>query len=170
MSTMVQMPVRVKPPPADTGDTISPGWASFEIATPENGARITMSSSAVRCSATCCSATRICSRSAAMRAVSDSTSAFAVSISAAVTSPSEASRCRRACTRRASSSRTSTSGMAWRDASSWASASASDARMVESSRRASTWPARTAMPSSTFTSITLPVTFDDTVARRRAVT
>jgi hypothetical protein len=41
MSTMVQMPVRVKPPPAETGDTISPGCASLEIATPLNGARIT---------------------------------------------------------------------------------------------------------------------------------
>ena len=32
MSTMVPMPVRVKPPPADTGEIISPGCASFEIA------------------------------------------------------------------------------------------------------------------------------------------
>ena len=43
MSTMVQMPVRVKPPPADTGDTISPGCASLEIATPLKGARMTVS-------------------------------------------------------------------------------------------------------------------------------
>ena len=41
MSTIVQMPVRVNPPPADTGETISPGCASFEIATPLNGARMT---------------------------------------------------------------------------------------------------------------------------------
>ena len=40
MSTMVQIPVRVKPPPADTGETISPGCASFEIATPLKGARM----------------------------------------------------------------------------------------------------------------------------------
>ena len=39
MSTIVQMPVRVKPPPAETGEIISPGCASFEIATPSNGAR-----------------------------------------------------------------------------------------------------------------------------------
>ena len=52
MSTMVQMPVRVKPPPAETGDTISPGCASLEMATPLNGARMTVSSSAVCCSAT----------------------------------------------------------------------------------------------------------------------
>ena len=39
MSTMVEIPVRVKPPPAETGDTISPGWASFDTAIPANGAR-----------------------------------------------------------------------------------------------------------------------------------
>ena len=44
------------------------------------------------------------------------------------------------------------------------------ARTCASSSRASTWPSFTAMPSSTLTSITLPVIFDDTVARRRAVT
>ena len=82
-------------PAADTGDTISPGWASFEIATPENGARITMSSIAVCCSATCCSATAICSRSESTRATSAFTSAFAASISAAVTRPSFARRSRR---------------------------------------------------------------------------
>ena len=37
MSTIVPMPVRVKPPPAETGDTISPGCASFEITTPVEG-------------------------------------------------------------------------------------------------------------------------------------
>ena len=47
MSTSVQMPVRVKPPPAETGEIISPGWASFEIATPSNGARTTMSTRSV---------------------------------------------------------------------------------------------------------------------------
>ena len=40
---MVPMPVRVNPPPADTGEIISPGCASFEITTPLNGARTTMS-------------------------------------------------------------------------------------------------------------------------------
>ena len=48
MSTMVEMPVRVKPPPAETGETISPGWASLEIATPANGARMIVSSSSWR--------------------------------------------------------------------------------------------------------------------------
>ena len=48
MSTSVHTPVRVNPPPADTGEIISPSSASFEIAIPSNGARITMSSSWVR--------------------------------------------------------------------------------------------------------------------------
>ena len=61
MSTIVQMPVRVKPPPADTGETISPGCASFEIATPLNGARMTVSSIAVCCRAIWLSATLTCS-------------------------------------------------------------------------------------------------------------
>ena len=41
---MVAMPVRVKPPPADIGEIISPGCASFEITTPANGARTCRSS------------------------------------------------------------------------------------------------------------------------------
>ena len=40
MSTMVEMPVRVKPPPAETGDTISPGWASLDTAMPAKGERM----------------------------------------------------------------------------------------------------------------------------------
>src|SRR3546814_4930205 len=39
MSTTVPMPVRVKPPPADSGDTISPGCAALAVTTPANGAR-----------------------------------------------------------------------------------------------------------------------------------
>ena len=44
MSTIVQMPVRVKPPPAETGEIISPGCASFETTMPSNGARMIVSS------------------------------------------------------------------------------------------------------------------------------
>ena len=44
MSTIVAMPVRVKPPPADIGEIISPACAFFETTTPPNGARITASS------------------------------------------------------------------------------------------------------------------------------
>ena len=78
MSTIVQMPVRVKPPPAETGDTISPGCASFEIATPLNGARMTVLSRSVCCSAICRSATATCSLRRLDRAPStESTSACA---------------------------------------------------------------------------------------------
>src|SRR4029453_5708886 len=42
--------------------------------------------------------------------------------------------------------------------------------VVVSSSRASNWPSFTAMPSSINTSATLPVTFDETVAWRRATT
>ena len=84
MSTIVPMPVRVKPPPAETGDTISPGCASFEITTPANGARMIVLSRFVRSSAICRSATCTCSRAARMRASSESTAARAASTSAAV--------------------------------------------------------------------------------------
>ena len=60
MSTMVQMPVRVKPPPADTGEIISPGCASLEMAMPSNGARTTMSVRSVWRALTCASATCTC--------------------------------------------------------------------------------------------------------------
>jgi len=64
--------------------------------------------------------------------------------------------------------------LAWhgdlRAASAWACASPSAALAVESSSRARICPSRTAMPSSTLTSMTLPVTLEETVACRRAVT
>jgi hypothetical protein len=68
MSTIVQIPVRVKPPPAETGEIISPGWASFEIAIPSNGARTTMSDKSVCRASTCALATLICSRAGAILA------------------------------------------------------------------------------------------------------
>ncbi len=52
MSTMVAMPVRVKPPPAETGDTIAPTCASFDTTTPAKGARTVQLSR-------CCWATRM---------------------------------------------------------------------------------------------------------------
>ena len=42
--------------------------------------------------------------------------------------------------------------------------------MFVSSNRAKTWPSFTFMPSSISTSMTLPVTLEETVAARRAVT
>ncbi len=44
---MVQMPVRVKPPPAEMGETISPGWAALTVTTPSKGA-VTMVSATLR--------------------------------------------------------------------------------------------------------------------------
>ena len=45
MSTIVPMPVRVKPPPAEIGEIISPGCADLATTTPLNGARMTVLSS-----------------------------------------------------------------------------------------------------------------------------
>jgi hypothetical protein len=42
MSTIVPIPVRVNPPPAEIGEIISPGCADFVTTTPLNGARITV--------------------------------------------------------------------------------------------------------------------------------
>ena len=60
MSTMVQMPVRVNPPPAEMGEIISPGCAALAITTPPNGARISISSSNRRCRSTALFATSNC--------------------------------------------------------------------------------------------------------------
>ena len=172
MSTIVQMPVRVKPPPADTGDTISPGCASFEM---RHAAERRADDRVVD--------RRLLQRDLALgdldllarrRDARDQridlglrlvdlgrrVEAFLAQLLLALQ--------RRAALR---SSRTSLSGIV-RAAPLRAAPEPAPARAcsVESSRRASTWPSRTAMPSSTFTSITLPVTFDETVARRRAVT
>ena len=46
MSTMVTMPVRVSPPPAAEGATISPTWATFTVTMPAKGARTMVSFSA----------------------------------------------------------------------------------------------------------------------------
>ncbi len=93
MSTMVQIPVRVKPPPAETGEIISPGCASFDTAMPLNGARMTVSAMSVCRKATCCSATLTSWRAAWRRARSASTCAVAVSMSASGTMPSFTRRC-----------------------------------------------------------------------------
>ena len=69
MSTIVPMPERVKPPPADTGEIISPGCASFEIATPSNGARTVMSARSVRCWLTRLSDTFTCCCESEIRAL-----------------------------------------------------------------------------------------------------
>ena len=150
------MPVRVKPPPAETGDTISPGCASFEIATPLNGARMTVLSSAVCCSATWLAATLICSRVDAsagdqrvdlgLRLV-DLGGRREPVLAELLLAPK-----RRPALRRAGPRFPAPRGAPPRAAPAPAPAPRAT---VESSRRASTWPSRTAMPSSTFTSIDL---------------
>ena len=94
MSTMVQMPVRVKPPPAETGETISPGCASFEIATPLNGARMTVSSRSVCCERRpALGDVDLLLRVARCAPSSESTSACAVSTSALADDASPCSSC-----------------------------------------------------------------------------
>ena len=172
MSTIVQMPVRVNPPPADIGEIISPGCAFFEIATPANGARMTMSSRVgLDAAATWRSATAICCCEYAIRALSD----VDLGLRRVDFGPADdlllhqlvAGGCI-ACSPRAAAPRPRQQPCAPCSAAPRDSASA--ARICESSSRARTWPFVTALPSSTNTSMTLPVTFDETVARRRAVT
>ncbi len=93
MSTMVPMPVRVKPPPAEIGEIISPGWADLATTTPENGARITVLSSWTRATPTDSWATRICSSRLPSRARSMSRWARAASIACSATSWRRNSSC-----------------------------------------------------------------------------
>ncbi len=170
MSTSVPMPVRVKPPPAEFGEIISPGWASLVVITPEKGARMTVSSTSWRRAATSRAATSTCWRPSARRAANESASASAASTSFWLLAPPPNSRCCRCRVMVACRRRTSFSSRARCACTSWASASASAAPWVLASRRASSCPSRTSIPSSISTSATLPVTFEETVAWRRAVT
>ncbi len=76
---MVPMPVRVKPPPAEIGEIISPGCADLAMTTPLNGARITVLSSWTWATDCDCCATLTCSSVAARRARSMSRWASAAS-------------------------------------------------------------------------------------------
>jgi hypothetical protein len=78
--------------------------------------------------------------------------------------------CRRPSVSSASLSRAWFSAAAFCAEASCACSTLCVARNCESSSRARIWPRFTALPSSTKISITFPVTFDDTVARRLAVT
>ena len=170
MSTMVQMPVRVKPPPAEIGEIISPGCAALAMTTPLNGARISKSFTKPRCTARLRAVTST-SRSARARRARNASSASSLrSRSAAL------ANCRSA-----KSSMRCKSSSAWRmltrisfsaasAAPSCDSARVSWARGMESSNTARICPSRTVMPSSTSTSSTLPVVLELTVACRRATT
>jgi hypothetical protein len=62
------MPVRVKPPPAEIGEIISPGCTALATTTPLNGARTTVLSSCTWATPTDSCATLICSSVLASRA------------------------------------------------------------------------------------------------------
>ena len=170
MSTMVQMPVRVKPPPA-TGATISPGWAAVAVTTPANGARTTVSSSLRRNTSTVAWAdARLALGKGEVLARRVKDAGRSSSTISSLSQPAGTPRC---CDRTSTRSRqrrpAATRMPAWADAAcaiAWASA----ALALESSIVAITWPASTCWPSSIITSATLPATLAETVASRRATT
>ena len=148
MSTTVAMPVRVKPPPAEIGDTISPGCASLETTTPANGARTTRSSRSCARTRSVLRATASWPAAASCCAASDATSARAASSAASLIMPPACSFSLRASVRCASARRT----LIWFRLASAASICLSVSACCRlawlASSRASTWPAFTAMPSS----------------------
>ena len=164
------MPVRVKPPPAETGEIISPGWAALAMTTPAKGARISMSSKSCRCTAKARSATTASWRSRCSRAATASTAKRLRSKSAWLTKKRLANPSLRAKSSCACLSSTSTSSRVRRAASSCDSASRNSVLGMLSSNRANSCPAATCTPSSINTSTTLPVALLLTVACRRATT
>ena len=171
MSTMVQMPVRVKPPPAETGEIISPGCASLEMATPSNGARTTMSARSVFAGGDL----RLGDLDLLLRHRNPRLERLDLRLRGVELGARDdlvldqllPAAERQLCF---AQPRLVLGGCP---------PGGVELRLVhvehrraacESSSRASTCPLRTALPSSTKISRTLPVTFDETVARRRAVT
>jgi hypothetical protein len=169
MSTTVPMPVRVKPPPAEMGEIISPGCASLVVTTPSNGARMTMSSiccchkatwrSPVVMSSSCCRQARrsdLALDSAVQvglrRDVLFGQLGFAREFLVGLFELRPGFFQRR------------------RAESNWAWATSRLVRMLESSSRATTWLFLDLHALLDSTSMTLPVTLDETVACRRAVT
>lgn len=167
---MVPMPVRVKPPPADSGETISPGCAALAVTTPANGARTTVLSTPI---------SAMCRRSPATSALRCAVASSARSASRAATASSYCAR-ETSCWRTSASSRrafASASASRARTLSTWLRAAPACARASSRSAWASTgssvaitWPASTRWPSSISTSRTRPVILADTVAIRRATT
>ena len=101
MSTIVAMPLRVKPPPAEIGEIISPGCAALTVTTPANGARTIVLSSCTCATATPSRATSIADSLLASRARQVSTSVRAVSSADWLTSLRAAMSCCRASSRSA---------------------------------------------------------------------
>ena len=170
MSTIVPMPVRVKPPPADSGETISPGCAALAITTPANGARTTVLSTPSPAMRSWSPATWVLRCAVASCARSESRCAIACSYWDLDTSCCLTSVPRRAALASASRSCACTLPAWLRAAPTCEAASARCASASIGSSVAMIWPAATDWPSSISTSRTLPVIFDDTVAMRRATT
>ena len=170
MSTSVAMPVRVKPPPAEMGDTISPRCASFETTTPANGARTMQLSRSCFAIAILASDAPTCSRARVTRALKLSTVVRTVSSCCSAMSPRLKRSSLRLSSRSALARLTRRSPSAAAVASRSATAEASRTLASESSRRARICPASTRLPSSAKISLTRAVIFAATVARRRGVT
>ena len=170
MSTTVPMPVRVKPPPADSGETISPGCAALAITTPENGARTTVWSRLMSLTRSCSLATWALRWATARCARRASRWAMACSYCARDTSCCRTSASRRSALASASRSCAPTLSIWLRAASAWEAYRRRCASASIGSRVAITWPASTRMPSSIITSLTRPVICAETVAMRRATT
>jgi len=170
ISTMVPMPVRVNPPPAETGEIISPGCADLLITTPVNGARITRSSSASCATATRCRVTSMVRAAANERACRVSASACKRSSCASLSRLSAARVVARASARCAWPSCVASSAARACCSRTWLCTRANCAWAVLSSRRAIICPCSTRMPSSIITCTILPVVLELTVAAWRATT
>ncbi len=171
MSTIVQMPVRVKPPPAETGDTISPGCASLVIAMPLNGARMIVLSRSSARSSTCRSATLTCSRERGDARV-DRIDFRLGRVELRLRDDAVFEQRGHAAERDLRFGEPDFVLLHVAAAPPRPAPWPAPARRAASSRPAARAPGPrvTAMPSSTLTSITLPVIFEEMVARRRAVT
>ena len=170
MSTIVHTPVRVKPPPAESGEIISPGCALRSTTTPPNGARIACLSStaALRCASS--RAVSRCECDCRSCAVSTPTRA-SDRVRSASLAKFFCDRLRVRVRMRVASSRSAViMAVAASAASARERASARSFSASTLSSRATICPACTTMPSSIRTSTTLPVISAATVALRRATT
>ncbi len=164
------MPVRVNPPPAEIGETISPRCASFETTMPSKGERTVQLSTSCWATPMRASAARVCSLVRAIFERKLSAVVRAASRAWTLLTPAARSDSARFHSRSALPSWTSRSASAAAVASRSVLAEASDALGWEQSSSASTCPLLTCRPSSANICSTRPVTFAATVARRRGVT
>ena len=148
MSTTVPMPVRVKPPPPEIGEMISPGCAALTVITPAKGARTTVLSTPMSDRASDSTATWALLRALCSCAASASRSAWAWSSAAAAISWRAARSRLRARVLSASVSCACARTTSLRAAASWAADRSRWASASVGSSRASTSPSATFWPSS----------------------